>query len=321
MMYIQVLVGFVALIGGAEILVRGAVSLAGRMGISPMVIGMTVVAVGTSAPELVVSVNAALEGATGLAVGNVIGSNIANVLLVFGAACLLSPIVERPASMTRDAAGFSFGTLIFVALCLRGALDWQAGVILLAAFIAFIGISYWRGSSDPDLSADTVEEVEDLQGWPATNAGVALAVIGGLAGLAAGSEFLVQGGVEIARSFGVSEEVIGLTLLALGTSLPELAALVVASMKGHADVGFGNIVGSNLFNILGVAGTAALIAPLPIHEQILSFDLWVMLVSSALLMPVLLFGWRTGRMAGLLFAAAYVSYIWIQTVGVTQVVG
>lgn len=321
MMYVQVLIGFVVLIGGAEILVRGAVSLASRLGISPMVIGMTVVAVGTSAPELVVSVNAALEGATGLAVGNVIGSNIANVLLVLGVACLLSPIVERPAAMTRDAVAFSLGTLVFVALCLRGTLDWVAGVVLLIAFFAFIGASYWRGSHDPDAAADTVEEVEDLQGWPASNGGIALAIIGGLAGLAVGSEFLVQGGTEIARSFGVSEEVIGLTLFALGTSLPELAASVIAAMKGHADVGFGNIVGSNLFNILGVAGAAALTAPLPVHEQIIGFDIWIMLASSALLMPVLLFGWRIGRMSGLLFALGYGTYIWIQTVGVTQVIG
>lgn len=320
MMYVQVLIGFVVLIGGAEILVRGAVSLASRLGISPMVIGMTVVAVGTSAPELVVSVNAALEGATGLAVGNVIGSNIANVLLVLGVACILSPIIDRPAALKRDGAFFLFGTLLFVGLCLRGTLDATAGILLLIGFVSFIGVSYWRESSDPDqLSTDHVQEVEDLQGWPGTTGGIVLAIVGGLAGLAVGSEFLVQGGSEIARSFGVSEEVIGLTLFALGTSLPELAASVIAALKGHADVGIGNVVGSNLFNVLGVAGVAALTADLPVHRQILDFDLWVMLGSSILLLPVLVFGWRIGRLTGLVFTLAYCGYIWIQTAGVSQV--
>ncbi|MEK9724205.1 MAG: calcium/sodium antiporter, partial [Rhodospirillaceae bacterium] len=245
MMYVQVVFGFVVLIGGAEVLVRGAVSLASRCGISPMIIGMTVVAIGTSAPELVVSVNAAREGATGLAVGNVIGSNIANVLLVLGVACVLSPIVERPAALMRDGAFFGFGTLLFVGLCLRGILDGMAGVLLLIGFVTFIAISYWRESSDPELSADHVQEVEDLQGWPNTTTGIGVAIFGGLIGLAIGSEFLVEGGAEIARTFGVSEEVIGLTLLALGTSLPELAASVIAAIKGHADVGIGNVVGSN----------------------------------------------------------------------------
>jgi len=319
MMYVQVLIGFVVLIGGAEVLVRGAVSLASRLGISPMVIGMTVVAVGTSAPELVVSINAALEGATGLAVGNVIGSNIANVLLVLGVACILSPIFERPAALKRDGAFFLIGTLMFVSLCIRGTLDGMAGILLLIGFVCFIGISYWRETSDPELSIDHVQEVEDLEGWPTTTTGIVVAIAAGLAGLAVGSEFLVQGGTEIARTFGVSEEVIGLTLFALGTSLPELAASVIAALKGHADVGIGNVVGSNLFNILGVAGAAALTAPLPVSGQILNFDIWIMLGSSILLLPVLVFGWRIGRMTGTIFVLAYVGYMWIQTIGVSNV--
>jgi len=319
MMYVQVLIGFVVLIGGAEILVRGAVALAERMGISPMVIGMTIVAIGTSAPELVVSVNAALEGATGLAVGNVIGSNIANVLLVLGVACILMPIIERPAALKRDGAMLLFGTLLFVGLCLRETLDGMAGILLLVGFASFIGISYWRESSEPELAADHVQEVEDLEGWPTSTAGMIIAIVGGLVGLAVGSEFLVDGGADIARTFGVSEEVIGLTLFALGTSLPELAASVIAAMKGHADVGIGNVVGSNLFNILGVAGAAALTAPLPVHSQILSFDIWVMLASSLLLLPILIFGWRIGRFSGLLFLVAYIGYITMQALGVETV--
>ena len=319
MMYLQIFAGFVVLIGGADILVRGAVSLADRMGISPMVIGMTVVAIGTSAPELVVSVNAALEGATGLAVGNVIGSNIANVLLVLGVACILMPILDRPAALKRDGAMLLFGTLLFVGLCLSGTLDTIAGILLIIGFFCFIGVSYWRETHEPGMGEDHVQEVEDLQGWPSSMGGAIVAVVGGLIGLAVGSELLVDGGTDLARQFGVSEEVIGLTLFALGTSLPELAASIIASTKGHADVGIGNVVGSNLFNILGVAGVAALTAPLPVAGQITQFDIWVMLASTAVLVPVLVFGWRITRLTGLLFIVGYVSYIWAQTHGVSKI--
>ena len=318
MTYVELLVGFVILIGGAEVLVRGAVSLAGRFGSSPMVIGMTVVAVGTSAPELVVSVNAALEGATGLAVGNVIGSNIANILLVLGVACIMMPILERPAALKRDGALLLFGTLLFVGLCMVGVLDTKAGILLLIGFFCFLGISYWRESSEPDLASDHIQEVEDLQGWPQSLGACIAAVVVGLVGLALGAEFLVDSGTVIARTFGVSEEVIGLTLFALGTSLPELAATVIAAMKGHSEIGIGNIVGSNLFNILGVAGAASLTASLPVGEQILQFDLWIMLGSTMLLVPVLVLGWRITRFTGMLFLLGYVGYIWAQAFGVSR---
>ena len=321
MMYIEILVGFVILIGGAELLVRGAVTLAMRLGISPMVVGMTIVAIGTSAPELVVSVNAALEGATGLAVGNGIGSNIANVLLVLGVACLLMPILKRPAALKRDGAMLLFGTLLFVGLCLGKTLDSISGVLLLIGFFCFIGISYWRESSDPELAKDHVEEVDDLQGWPRSVGGAVAAVVAGLVGLAYGSELLVEGGSAVARTFGVSEEVIGLTLFALGTSLPELAATIVAATRGHADVGIGNVVGSNLFNILGVAGVASLTAPLPVADQILGFDIWIMLGSTVILVPVLVLGWRLTRVAGGAFVAAYCLYIWAQAYGVSNLIG
>ena len=321
MIYVQILFGFVLLIGGAELLVRGAVLLAGRLGVSPLVIGMTVVAVGTSAPEFVVSINAALNGATGLAVGNVIGSNIANVLLVLGVACILSPMVKRPDTLKRDGVYLAFASLMFFVLCLRKELDWTAGLCLFIGFLSFIGLSYWRESGDPNYLASHTDEVEDIKSGPNSALGVAFSVIAGLVGLALGGELLVRGGTEVARSIGISEEVIGLTLFAFGTSLPELAASIIAAFKGHADIGIGNIVGSNLFNILGVAGAAALISALPVSHQILSFDIWVMLASSALLIPVLIFGWRVGRMSGTLFALVYGGYIWVQYIGVSQVIG
>ena len=321
MIYFQLVIGFVALIGGAELLVRGAVSLASRLGISPLVIGMTVVAIGTSAPEFIVSINAALTGATGLAVGNVIGSNIANVLLVLGVTCVLSPMIKRPAVFIRDGLYLAFGSLVFFALCLREKLDWIAGIMLLISFFLFIGLSYWRRSEGTGFATNQTEEVEGFGRWKNSPFWCAGAIIAGLSGLVLGSELLVNAGTEVARSLGVAEEVIGLTLFAFGTSLPELAASVIAAMKGHLDVGIGNVVGSNLFNILGVAGAAALTASLPVNQQILSFDIWIMLATSALLIPLLIFGWRIDRMSGTLFVLAYLGYIWVQSFGVSEIIG
>lgn len=319
MMYLFILGGFVLLVGGAEVMVRGAVVLAEHLGVSPMVIGMTVVAIGTSAPELVVTVNATLAGSPGLAVGNIVGSNIANSLLILGVACILMPIAEKPAALKRDGFMLLGGTVLFIVLSLRGDLDTFAGAILIAGFFLFLGVSYWRESHDPELSADHLSEVEDLHGWPKTVFGSVIAVLIGLAGLAFGADLLVRGGTEIARNLGVSEEVIGLTLFALGTSLPELAASVVAALRGHADVGVGNVVGSNLFNVLGVGGVAALIDRIPVLDQLVGFDVWVMLAATLVLMPVLLFGWRISRAAGGVLVAAYVAYIWIQAYGVGRV--
>ena len=315
MMYLEIVIGFVVLVAGAEFLVRGAVMLAERFGVSPLVIGMTVVAIGTSAPELMVSVRAALEGAPGLAVGNVVGSNIANVLLILGIAALISPIKRREATLRRDGGMLVGGTLLFIALATTGELSSMAGSLLLVGFFVFLAISYWRDSHGDGDGDDGLEEFE---GWPKTTGGAVVVVILGLAGLAGGAELLINGGVAVARSWGVSEEVIGLTLFAFGTSLPELAATVVAARRGHAEVGLGNVVGSNLFNILGVAGVTALVAPLPISEQVGSFDIWVMLAATIILVPVLAIGWRITRLAGGILTAIYIVYIWMQSQGIDQ---
>ena len=313
MMYLQIIAGFVVLVGGAELLVRGAVMLAERFGVSPLVIGMTVVAVGTSAPELVVSVRAALAGAPGLAVGNVVGSNIANVLLIMGVAAAIMPVKKSESSLRRDGAMLVGGTLLFMALGYRGVLDNLAGGLLLIGFFIFLTISYWRDSAG---NGDVDDSLEEFEGWPKTTWGSVIAVLLGLFGLAAGAELLIVGGTEVARSFGVSEEVIGLTVFAFGTSLPELAATVVAAMRGHGEVGLGNVVGSNLFNILGVAGVTAVVAPLPLSDKVITFDMWVMLASTLILVPVLARGWRITRTAGGAMVAIYLVYIWAQTQGV-----
>ena len=321
MIYIQVILGFIILVGGAEFLVRGGVSMASRMGVSPLVIGMTIVAIGTSAPELMVSINAAHKGATGLAVGNVIGSNIANVLLVFGLACVFSPMIEKSAASKQDGIFLTIGTILFFAFCLRGALDYLAGITLFGGIILFLLLSYWKKSNGSERTTEDRDDVRESGSWLNSCWGSAFLLIFGVFGLAFGSELLVRGGGGIAREFGVPEEVIGLTLFAFGTSLPELAASIIASMKGHADIGLGNIIGSNLFNVLGVAGAAALTAPLPVHEQIMNFDIWVMLISSAILVFILSFGWRASRSVGMLLTLSYVGYIWVQSIGVDQLMG
>lgn len=318
MTYIMLGAGFILLLGGAEFLVRGSVSLARRLDISPMVIGMTVVALGTSAPEFVVSLQAAFDGVAGLATGNIIGSNIANIFLILGAAALIKPILIDPKAVTRDAIYLLAGTVIFVALCLRGELDLIAGVVLTTLFLAFLGASYWRetrcGGPEADLHAQEVEEFEgpkDL--WMAC-----LMTVGGIIAVLVGANFLVNSGTTLAREFGVSEEVIGLTMIAVGTSLPELAASAVAAIRGHSEVAIGNVLGSNLFNILGVMGVVTLIEPLPIGDQLMRFDLWVMLGATVILLPLMLSGKRLSRLEGGLFMAAYSAYILAQSFGVER---
>ncbi len=321
MIYIQIVAGFALLIGAAELMVRGAVMLAERYGVSPLVIGMTVVAIGTSAPELVVSVRAGLEGAPGLAVGNVVGSNIANVLLILGAAALISPFQREAGALKRDSVMLVGGTVLFVALALRGELDGIAGAALLIGFAIFLGLSYWRESHEGGVDDDAEETLKEYEGWPKSLAGEIIAVLAGLVGLAIGAEILIDGGVQVARTLGVSEEVIGLTLFAFGTSLPELAATVVAAWRGHGEVGIGNVLGSNLFNILGVAGVTAVLVPLPISANIMGFDMWVMLAATLIMVPVVAFGWRLTRVAGAVMVAIYLGYIWLQAHGIEGIVG
>ncbi|MGB0671503.1 MAG: calcium/sodium antiporter [Rhodospirillales bacterium] len=321
MMYAMLIGGFVVLLVGAEYMVRGAVSIADKLGVSKLIIGLTVVAFGTSAPEVVVSLQAALDGFPNLAIGNVVGSNIANVLLILGAASMIMAIRTAPHALTRDGSVMILVSLILCGLVVIGYIDRVAAIGLLVLFVAFLGYSFWseQKGKDPhsEVSEHEAEEVEAIDG-PAWKAW--LAFLAGLAGILVGSDLLVKGGTEIARIFGVSEEVIGLTLIAFGTSLPELAASVVAAFRGHADVAIGNVVGSNIFNILLVLGVAGVAVPLPVPAQIASFDIWVMLGAAVVLAPFILGKGRAiNRGVGVVFLAAYGVYIWAQAVGVETV--
>jgi len=321
MVYLEILAGFVLLLGGAEFLVRGAVAVAARAGLSAMLIGMTVVAFGTSAPEFVVSLNAALDGVPGIALGNVVGSNIANIWLILGATAIFAPVVVDTRAVIRDAVMLMGSTILFAWLCLQGSIEQISGGLLVILLLGYFVRSYMReradGSASAHLHEREAEEFEDVK-MGAVAAWVSL--IGGLAGVAYGADLLVTGGTVLAREAGVPEEVIGLTLIAFGTSLPELAASVMAAWRGHTDVAIGNVIGSNLFNILAFACGVAVVVLLPVPDQIRDFDLWVMLAATVMVLAYLAMGKRIGKREGVAFFSIYCAYIAVQAVGVDRAV-
>ncbi len=309
-MYLLALGGFVLLFGGGELLVRGAVIVSRRFGISPLLIGMTVVAFCTSAPELVVSVSAALDGYSAISVGNIVGSNIANILLILGISALIAPVVFRPAELRRDTVVMFGSTLLFVALALIGDIGRVSGAVMVFLLLVYIVYSY--RSEVAGLSPAAVlheHEAEEFSGTPQQPARGAVYLVIGLGALVLGSRLLIDGATQIAAGLGVPEAVVGLTIVAVGTSLPELATSVVAAARGHSDVAVGNVVGSNIFNILGILGITALVQPIPIAAQIVRFDTWVMLAVTMLLVPFLVRWGRIDRRAGVVFLVLYAAYI------------
>ena len=316
----EILGGFVLLLFGAEYLVRGAVGLANRFNVSPMVIGMTIVAYGTTAPELVVSVEAALSGAPGIAVGNVVGSNIANILLILGTASLVYPIRCTPSLLYRDSSVMLGAAFLFVGLALTGMITRAQGGLMIAAIISFSIYTYWaerRRSRTHDILE---QEAEEFSEGPRSVWLAMLAVIGGVVSVVVGARLLISGATAAARYFGVGEEVIGLTVVAVGTSLPELATAVVAAWRKHTDVAIGNVIGANIYNVLAIMGVVSIITPLQIPAQIVQFDIWFMLaVTFALLVAVVVFK-GVSRTIGSLFLAAYALYVMLQYYGL-RVIG
>lgn len=320
MIYLQVIIGFVLLLGGAEFLVRGAVQVSMKLGLSMLLIGMTVVAFGTSAPEFVVSLDAALAGSPGMALGNVVGSNIANILLILGATAVLAPVIVDTRAVIRDGLMVTGASVLFTWLCLSGSIQNLAGGIMVLILMGYLYNSYRRERSGEAASAHLHErEAEEFQDVEMSTWMAWLSLIGGLIAVGFGADQLVTGGSAIARNFGVPEEVIGLTLIAFGTSLPELAASGVAAYRGHTDVAIGNVIGSNLFNILMVAGGVAAIVSLDVPEQLVRFDLWVMMAATLVILTYLALGRRLSRIDGIAFLTVYGLYIASQAVGVDQV--
>jgi cation:H+ antiporter len=319
MMYLKVLVGFVFLLASADILVRGAVGLARRLDISPLIIGMTIIAFGTSAPELLISMDAALSGSSAIALGNVIGSNMANMMLILGTTALFKPIYVKPYALKNDAFMLLFASILFVWFCWTGPIGSWQGAVLIVLLAGFLISAYLRASRDGGISSEIhVEEANDFEGFTSLKL-IWVAILTGLVGIVFGANLLVSGGVDLARTFNVAEEVIGLTVLAFGTSLPELAASATAALRGNTEVALGNVVGSNIFNILLVIGAVALSTPIHVPAQVLDFDLWIMLGLTVALMPYLMGAWKIGRVAAIVFLSFYVNYILVQAYGVYDV--
>ncbi|MFQ5535376.1 MAG: calcium/sodium antiporter [Sphingomonadales bacterium] len=313
MIYLQAALGLILLVGAGDLLVRGAVSLARSFQMSPMLIGLTVVAFGTSAPELVVGVDSALGGVPTLALGNVVGSNIANVLLVIGLPALIKPLCASGRGFRFETGVMLAASLLFIGLCWTGVLIWWHGALLFGLLVGFLVYSSRRMARDGDTGAGD----DDVGQVPTTGRVAWVFIILGLAGLALGAHMLIDGAVDIARLFGVSEAVIGLTLVAVGTSLPELATVAAAAYHDEGDVAIGNVIGSNLFNVLGVIGVTAIAAPVPVPDMFLRFDLWVMLASSLMLVPLAYRRGAVGRVAGGGFMLAYGLYIVALTNGMS----
>jgi cation:H+ antiporter len=302
------LLGLVLLIAGAELLVRGASRLAASAGLSPLLIGLTVVAWGTSAPELATSSVAALAGSADLALGNVVGSNLFNVLFILGLAALVSPLPVDRKLVRIDVPLLIAISLASWALCADGSVSRLDGLALLAGLVAYTVFSIRVSRTDPGPLAAAAEPARPrhAHGLAANVALVAL----GLAGLVAGSRWLVAGAVEIAQAVGLSELIIGITIVAAGTSLPEVATSVLAAARGERDIAVGNVVGSNLFNLLGVLGAAATLAPsgVAVSDAALRFDLPVMVATSVACLPVFFVGGRIERWEGALFVGYWAAY-------------
>lgn len=304
MIALYILGGFFLLITGGEALVNGAVSVARRLKIPPLVIGIILIGFGTSMPELVTSINAALVGAPDIAIGNVVGSNIANILLIVGLAAALSPISVPRAIVEKDGALLLGLTVLSLPLFVMGTLTRVDGVFFLLVLAGYIWFTC-RGGKQGSLLDEVSEEVTStIKPLPISM----LMTLGGIALTILGAKFLVEGAVDLARNFGISEAVIGLTIVAVGTSLPELVTSVIAARKGHSDVALGNILGSNIFNIYGILGVTALIQPLPVSEQIIWGDLWIMLAATASLTGLMWWKGKIARGKGAVFLAVYAAY-------------
>lgn len=308
--YLLIVLGFVVLVGGADYLVKGSSAIARNFGVSALVVGLTVVAFGTSAPELFVSVNASLKGTADVSIGNVVGSNTFNILVIIGLAAWAGNVLVAPAVLKREMPLMIAVVLLFIILSLDGVLGRIDGCILFTGILLYLLLNYVLvkrmrlAQSIEALEAAQQQENEKL------STGIALLfVVGGLIAMVFGSDWIVDNAVIIATHFGVPDLVIGITLIAIGTSLPEVAATVVAGKQGQADLALGNAIGSNVFNILCVLGVTAMISPVAVSSQVLALDNWIML--GACVLAYVFMRWRgvLSRLQGIILILAYIGYI------------
>jgi len=318
--WLLVVVGLTLLVGGGEALVRGASGIALLAKVTPAVVGLTIVAAGTSMPEMVVSLQSAIEGSPGIAVGNVVGSNIFNIAAILGLTALIRPLRIQGNTVRLEWPVMMLAAFQFHLLARDASVDRLEGGYLLTALIAFVAYAVWLGrKSATTEEKEGFEEIATASFGRTGNTAITfniVAIVAGVGLLAGGSTALVRGAVGVASALGVSDTVIGLTIVAAGTSAPELVTSIVAAWRGRDDIAVANVVGSNIFNVLGIAGTTALVHPLPVPAEILARDNWWMLGASLLLFPLMKTGMRVNRIEGGVLFAGFVAYMFVLVAGI-----
>lgn len=313
--YVFIVGGLIGLFLGGDALIKGAVAVAEGLKVPKLVVGLTIVGFGTSMPELLVALQSVAKGAPDIAVGNVVGSNIANILLILGFGALIYPVATTAQGLKRDMVVVLLASAALCYLAWTGLVPRWAGIAMFAALLVYLLVVYLLSPK---------QEPEDLQDTPRLSAGWAVIYICfGLLLLIGGAHFLVDGATTVARQFGVSEAVIGLTLVAVGTSLPELTVTIISAMRRHSEVALGNVVGSNIFNILAILGITAMVTPLPVSADFLQVDLPLLMGSALVLAVLILRGKPIGRVWGLIFLlgyAAYTTWLLLGTDGITALV-
>jgi cation:H+ antiporter len=303
-MWTQIVLGLLFLIVGSDYLVKSAVAVASRAGVSPLLIGLTLVGFGTSTPELVTSVQAALVHSPGIAIGNIVGSNIANILLIIGLSAVLMPVAAGATATYRDGVFVVFAAVALTWVCLTSQLTPQIGMVFLGLLAAYVAVAWMFERANPDATGQAAEDMGGI--------GLSLIVaVGALGLLILGASFFVDGSIQLARNLGLTETFIGLTLVAVGTSLPELFTSTVAAIRRQSDIAIGNILGSNIYNIFGILGVTALIHPLDAPQQIVDFDNFIMIGVSVLLLLWMALARGVGRLGGLVFLGLYVAYVYL----------
>ena len=308
MLGFELTLGLVLLLGGGEALVNGSVSVAIRLRVSPLLVGLLFIGFGTSAPELAACIDAALAGAPAIAVGNIVGSNIANILLVIGLSAVILPVVTPKTAWRRDGIFLILASLLLVGAVLAGDIARWTGLfflVLLLGYMIFCCLTDRVGQSTSDIEATQISQ------RPISLLMASALALGGLAGVLIGADMLVGSAIVLAKKLEVSEALIGLTLVAIGTSLPELVTCVIAALRRHGDIALGNIVGSNIFNSLGIAGATAIVVPIEVPTEIARLDIWIMLGAVLLLGAFARTNWRGSRQEGAIFLLAYAAYLGI----------
>lgn len=308
-------VGLVILTLSGDALVRGAVAVATHFHVPPLIIGLTIISIGTSSPELFVSIQAAFNDAPGLAVGNAVGSNVANTLLVLGLPALIAPLYFTAPGIRRSTLFMVAISLAFIALSIDGLISATDGLILIALLIIYLTYSITIATK---ARREKLSTLDNNDAAPKEGIKKSLIFLGlGFVGLAIGAKFIVDGALGLASIWGVGETVVGTTIVALGTTLPEIAATLAAAFRREAGVAIGNVIGSNIFNLLAIIGITSIIIPLPVTSHLLEFDMWVLLASATIIIPIAFLRRPIGKIVGGLLTLAYLTYLFISFTGIS----